>query len=130
MLAIAPPAPTPDADLLRLGAQLLDAILVETAAWAVVGNLQPDVDDDWPEHVEAQAQMAVVGEIAERIGAIQAPSLAGVLVKVRAVVWCRCGDAFDPVNLEPGLGNGPPSTHAQILVSMLTDLEAMGRAGA
>ena len=123
-------APHPDTELLRLGTLLVGAIAIENAAWAVVDSLQPNVDDDWPEYIEAHAKMAAVGEIAEHIGAVQATTFEGVMVKVRAVVWCRSGDTFNPADIELGMGEGPSSTHAQILASMLTDLAAMGRSGA
>ncbi|WP_181704451.1 hypothetical protein [Chthonobacter albigriseus] len=89
-------AANPDAELLALGAELDAAWERERLAFDVSNAADkassPDadhLDDVWDKLVDQ------AGEIVHRIIPLQATTLAGVMVKVRAVAWCYCGKPED-----------------------------------
>ena len=116
-----------DAELLRLGVDLAEAIMREDAAWADVDAFAASDDDDDPHRALASERMDDVGDLVKLIGEVPATTLDGLLVKLRAILWCQSGDVFEAVNLEIGMGEGPPSTHSVVLAGLLNDMVAMGR---
>ena len=94
----------PDAELLHLGARF-DALAAEEAAlWRVadahcygetVDEAVSEAAGDQAEEFSARAS-EVIGEIERH----EASTLAGVLVKVRCLLWCHVGAHDD----EPGSG--------------------------
>jgi hypothetical protein len=111
----APSLVQPDAKMLELGAQLEVAWAEENAV-----NLKTDLMDDF---VEADR---LCGEAADRTSAIvaqierlSASTIDGLLVKAKAVMWCRSGDPFD--NHED-----PQTADARLCYSIFQDLTAIG----
>ena len=100
----------PDAELLRLGQALDTASAAENAAFAAeLGEEATEV------LVERSA------EIVRQIEALPAATLAGVLVKTRALAWSRLGDPFDADDL----GGGQPTTDVRLVISLIRDLRAI-----
>jgi hypothetical protein len=127
VLAAAPIIPSvaatnPDATLLRLGAELDTAYAAENEAWTAAG----DVDDDHPMHVLADKLGEVTGGIVDLIEAERAATLAGLLVKTRAVRWCRTGDAAGPeiFGRYPWI-NRSLATDERLIISLMADLYTM-----
>ena len=125
--AAVPTQAHPDADLLRLCVDLAVAIGREDAAWADVDAFATSDHDDDPYRVLASERTDDVGDIVKLIGEVPATTLDGLLVKLRAILWCQSGDVFEAVNLEIGMGEGPPSTHSVVLAGLLNDMVAMER---
>jgi hypothetical protein len=70
---------------------------------------------------------AAAGEIVDLIEKASATTLQGLLVKARAINWCR---ASDPAGLEifgyyPGGNKHSPVTDERLIVSVLADLHAL-----
>ena len=107
-------ATEPDATLLRLGEQFEAAWKTETAAWYAKPYREK----------RAQKLNAVTGEIVDEIKAIPATTHAGVLVKVRAMRWCRSDAPVKPETFTLEDENDP-TTAMQLLVSLMADLYAM-----
>jgi hypothetical protein len=80
----------PDAALLRLGVEL-------DAAWGAERIACAACDKDENAEVEARFHEAVArtGEIARAICDASAATLDGAMVKARALLWCRDGEAVD-----------------------------------
>ena len=121
-LAAIPPQPNSDAELLRLGALFEAAWAVGNAAYAAAEGTA----DEGPESIHAYAMDARTSEIVGQIEALPARTFAGVLVKVRALFWCRTGEPFEAMEFEHYLSKGPPVTENRLLADLLTDLAAMG----
>lgn len=106
------PAPNPDAELLRLGAEL-------EAAWAG--------QDAAAELAETDEELGVVmdraGRFVARIEHLPAYTLAGLIVKARAISWCNSGYEIDPDRFCPYPG---ATTDGRIAASIVRDL--LGRA--
>lgn len=111
----------PDAELLRLGAELDAVWKKEQAAWDIVKR--DDLEDDDPTFVLARQLQDVSGPIVSQIGHLTATTLDGLCVKARAVSWCHCGD-------EIHLGDVPASSiDVRLAQSIINELLAMsGRA--
>ena len=128
--ALAAASPHPDAGLLRLGDLLEAAWAVEKAAYAAAEGIDPD---DAPENLHATEMMERCGAIVDQITPIPATTYAGVQVKVRAASWCRNSEPFEVEEFDPyipGQAPSPPSPSARVLASLMTDLVAIGSAGA
>jgi hypothetical protein len=106
-------ADNPDAELIRLG-ELLER------AWARE-NAAAGREDEQIEAVE------VTTEIVDQIEAQTATMLAGVQVKVRALLWCGCGDLPSADELMD-YRSSTPATDMRLLADLVRDLAAMGRA--
>lgn len=113
----------PDAELLQLGEQLIIAWRRENEGWAACKG---ENDDDGPLTTQALRLAAEAAGVVDQIEATPATTLLGVLVKMRALAWCRVGD---PVTIEDLVAHGEPSTDMLVVVSLLRDLSAMGGVG-
>lgn len=109
----------PDADLLRLGQALGELIPLESAAWAVA--------DAAPEGADMSTAIALnerVSTLVDQIEVLPATTLSGVLVKVRALLWCRGEDPVEIDDLCDIPGDHPP-WDMRLIVAVLRDLTAM-----
>ena len=106
----------PDADLIRLGAELAGIVEAETA-W-------PDDADD---AMAAGALFERGSAIVEAILRHKARTLAGVQVKARALAWCAADDDLGADMFTPG--NGEATTDLRLAGSIAGDLLAMGADG-
>jgi hypothetical protein len=97
----------PDAELLRLGSLMGEAIAKEVA-------LLRHADDE-----TLGAAMNVVGEIVDRIILLPATTLDGLRVKARALWWC-CGFDFEAACHTSPDGHCP--TDVRIMDGILRDL--------
>ena len=119
-----------DVDLLRLGGLLEAAWAAEKVAWAAAEGIDPD---DAPENLHVDEMVERSQEIVDQIALVPATTYAGVQVKVRAASWCRNCEPFEVEEFDPyipGQVPSPPSPSARVLVSLMTDLVAIGSAGA
>ncbi len=116
----------PDAELVHLGVELEAAWRQEDAAWAAAEG-EGKEEDHAPEKIEADRLSDVTSDVVKRIGACHAAGITGLLVKLRAVEWCRCGEAVTAASLS---FYGEPSTDMQVIASILQDLSTMGSAAA
>jgi len=98
----------PDAELVRLGAELEAAWARQDAAAELAKT------DDELEELMRPAEEAV-----ERIEHLPAYTLAGLLVKARAISWCNCGEEIDPDRFCPFQG---AATDGRIAASIVRDL--------
>ena len=98
----------PDAELIRLGAEL-------EAAWARQDAAAELAKTD----EELEELMRPAEEAVERIEHLPAYTLAGLLVKARAVSWCNCGEEIDPDRFCPFQG---AATDGRIAASIVRDL--------
>jgi hypothetical protein len=121
--AAAPPAVAapsaaahPDAELIRLGDALDVAWAVENRAFEAAKG---EHDDSGPLTLKAQKAQEAASEIVARVEAIPATSLAGVLVKVRAIAWCRDGDPITAEDLDDA---ADPATECRLIAGVLNDL--------
>jgi hypothetical protein len=114
-------AESPDADLLRLGRELDKAVATEAAAFA-------DTERNgggWSEagDVALHDKFRIVDEIE----LLNATTLAGIHVKLRAVRACLGGD---PITAEELAGHEGPATDMRLIADLLNDLSAIEGAGA
>ncbi len=128
-MSAAPPSviaalPCRDAKLIGLGHALRQAWAEENEAWALA---EDEEDDDGPKTLRASRLTKVTAAIAREAVRYQATTLAGVLVKVTALAWCRSGDPWEVEDVNPF---GFPSTSTAVLAGLLNDLQAMRGAGA
>lgn len=112
-----------DAELLRLGALLDQAVAREKAAWMVAEGAG---DDDALDKA-AEAACAETGAIVDRIEVTPATTLPGLLVKLRAIAWCCSGG--DPASIALGVhaSISDETTDFRLLHSMLRDMSAIAR---
>lgn len=103
----------PDADLITLGADL-------TTAWTRFSEL--DRDDAQPE--AADLAYAEASAVAKAIAAFRATTLAGLLVKARAIAWFHLGDTFGEGSL------GVETSDLWLARTIVGDLLAMTRGAA
>ena len=121
VLSIARPAPgsiPPDAELLRLGALLTDAWLLESQAYAAE-EATSDANGIAAEAMERTSRVAC------RILDLPAKTLSGLLVKLRVFLWTHDGEPFKLADI---YDDPDPSMDIRILGSIITDLSAMGSA--
>ena len=116
--ATAAAAESPDAELLMLDAQLKDAWLLENQAYATA-EATGDADRT------AAAAMEVTDRIARRILGTSAKTLTGLLVKLRAFLWCHGDEPFKLADIDD---DPEPAFDIRLLGSIITDLSAMGSA--
>jgi hypothetical protein len=109
----------PDAALVALGKHLDEAKAAETKAWAEAGP-----EDDPPGPTAAYERTLAV---TRQIEATPAVTLAGLQVKMRALQWSRSGRPLttDEILHYPRWDN--PTTGERLMVSVLADLNAMGK---
>ena len=112
-----------DAALIELGRRFEAAWTVERAAWDAAG----DHDDDHPSAVRAIDLSHATGDLVDEIKRRPATTLPGLLVKGRALRWCRTGRAptADVVDLNPRVPVRVLSTDEEVILSVLGDLHAM-----
>jgi hypothetical protein len=111
-------APHPDAELMRLGVDLDAARAVEDAFFAVYRH---NTDE------ENEAATEPCSILVDQIEDIAATTLDGLMVKVRALMWCRVGEPMDLDDFCDGYPLGP-STDVRLVVSIIADLTRMGAA--
>ncbi len=109
----------PDHDTVRLGHLLEESWRLENAAWEAAKG---ENDDEGPNTIMADEQTEVSSAIVGKIEATSVATLAGVLVKVRAIFWCRNDDPFTPGCLG---SDGSPATETRLLVGLMRDLQRM-----
>lgn len=109
-----------DAELLRLGAELDEALARQNAAWAASAG---ELNDEGPLTLKSHAAFDECGGIVDRIELVTATTLAGLLVKAKALAWCR---SDDPMTAET-FGDHP-TTDVRITASILADLRRLGGA--
>lgn len=119
--ALANAATNPDADLISLGRELDKAVATEAAAFA-------DTERNgggWSEagDVALHDKFRIVDEIE----LLNATTLAGIHVKLRAVRACLGGD---PITAEELAGHEGPATDMRLIADLLNDLSAIEGAGA
>lgn len=119
----ATPVPGADAELIRLGLLLDEAAAREAAAWAAYARAG---HDDENEKI-AEALNAHTGAVVHQIEQLTSASVAGLLVKLRAIEWCCAGE---PITAENLCDSRDPTTDMRLLASVVSDLAAMGRAAA
>ncbi|WP_191060998.1 hypothetical protein [Geminicoccus harenae] len=106
----------PDAELLRLGRELERAWAEERAAHAATeGTFTHEADEYTDPFVELSS------DVVRKIEAIPALTVDGLLVKVRAIQWCRDGDQFEQDEYKH------LSTDARLAHSIANDLMLMRR---
>ena len=116
------PEPHPDAPLLQLDDRLSKAWAKENTAWA---DAEDEDDDDGPKGLVAVQLNEATRRLVEIIGNTHASTLDGLLVKMRAIAWCRSGRPFDLSDLHHRAGEAP--TDMKLLADLLGDLSRMGR---
>ncbi len=82
----------PDAELLRLGRELTACHEAKARAWLAVEDVRDTVLDEDPVWQAAEAAADRVRAVIAQIEACTATTLPGVLVKARALAWCRSND--------------------------------------
>ena len=113
-----------DSELISLGRLFDDALVRERAAWDA---LTDECEDDDPAAVLADRLNDETGVIVDQIELHAATTLSGVLIKARAMEWCRAALPGRPVTITE-IDNDPhPSTYIKILVTLLNDMNAMAR---
>lgn len=112
-------APSPDADLLELGQQLV-------ACWAVERRIDPH--NTIPVYdARMQAAYRATSAVARRICSLPAATLDGLKVKAQAVAWCFGG--ADTLQWPDGLlDQDEVGTDTILLQGIARDLIAMGGA--
>lgn len=122
-------ADSPDVTIVRLGADLNASWAAENEAWEVYDGI-PGADDDHPSFIRAAALTARSSKIVGTIEQTPAFTLAGLVVKGRALRWCR---SHEPIDAEffanPMLTHVPTlTTDERLVVSLLADLHVMSGA--
>lgn len=113
----------PDAALLRLGEALRAARRRETAAWELA-----DVEEETgPRTEHAQHRFQETRAIVRRIERQPAATLAGLLVKMRAVAWCRSDAPLEPEELGLDPAERQP-TDLRLIAAVLRDLASIAEA--
>ncbi len=84
-----------DRQLLRLGARLKAMYAAQSAAWDACAGLA----DEHPLTVRASRMNHATGMIVDRIVALPAATVGGILVKALALRWCCSGTPYDPADL-------------------------------
>ena len=112
-----------DAELLRLGSLMDAAAIAERDAWAASDLAE---EDEGPAFMRARALQDRVHALVGQIEQHRAVTLAGLLVKMRAITWCCDGDTVSVKDLCPYAAH--PTTDIRLLDGLLTDLTAMARA--
>jgi len=109
-------APSPDAELIRLGAEL-------DAAWAAEAPFAERMEAlDTVEADEAwEAALGRTSDIAGKIAEATATTLAGLMVKARACSWCRDGEPFTDTTFDE-----QGTTDVSLAAGVMRDLLAMG----
>lgn len=97
----------PDADLITLGADL-------TAAWTRFSSL-----DEGAQAEAADLAYAEASTVAKAIAAVSATTLAGLLVKAKAIAWFHAGDTFGEGSL------GVETSDLRLARTIVGDLLAM-----
>ena len=111
--------PDADAALLQLGLDLTAAWRAEGALWQAVGAAsEADEDRLWE---QASALSKRTEELVDRIRDISATTLPGVLVKVRALHWCRSGNDIEEDDIDPD----GVTTDMALVTSLVRDLGRM-----
>jgi hypothetical protein len=67
--------------------------------------------------------MGRVDEVVDAIEALPARTLQGLLIKARALTWCRCGQ---PVTAEELADRTCRTTDMELIAAIIADLTAMG----
>ena len=119
-------ASNPDAELLRLGASFRAARPAELAAWE---HADGENDDDGPLTKQASALSSEIAAVVDRIARLRATTLPGLLVKMLALDWLACGDPVTP-DLFWHPFKGPPAEDEMLILSIMSDLEALAGTGA
>ena len=112
-----------EAYLLALGALFEAANARERAAYADAEG----ADEDAPRNKIADLLNDATSSIVNQILLAHAISIDGVLVKVRAVHWCRSGDEVGPevFGYYSGLQQGSETLDERLIVGVLADLYRM-----
>ncbi len=118
-------ASLPDAVLLRLGTEFDAVHALERAAWDAMTD-DDTVNDRHPSFVAMRAAADRTEVIVTRILAVPAATAAGVLVKTRALAWCRSGEeaGVEMFAIYPW-SNREPCEDEKMVVSILADLYQM-----
>ncbi len=116
--AAAAGSPHSDAALIRLGVELDAARAVEDAFFAIHRHNTDEEND-----AATQPCSILVDQIEEKA----AVSFEGLMVKVRALMWCRVGEPMELDDFCDGYPLGP-STDVRLVVSIIADLTRMGAA--
>jgi hypothetical protein len=111
-----------DAALIRIGARFDPA----AAKWQEALDLCER--EDTPENeAAANAARAVTAAIVHEIETLQACTTVGLQVKLRALLWCGCGDLPSAQDLA-GPFTSQPTTDMRLIAGILQDIHAMGGA--
>ncbi len=105
----------PDADLIELGRRLRAAWAAEKAVHAKWGDIN-SADADREINTAFDSVLTIV----DQIESIQAATMRGIEVKMRALLWCRGGDPFED--------EWPRTTDVRLAFGICNDLQAMGAA--
>lgn len=115
----------PDAELLALGESFERLWAAETAAlarsdaaWELQSPDHASLSKAWEEASDATSEIVV------RLARMEARTMAGVMLKVRAVLWCHCGD---PTTIRRELE--AHTTDAALGLGIAHDLAVMSSAG-
>ena len=121
--AAAAPAPVQDALLLRLGRAFHEACAREAAAWKAAA-VEGDVEG--PLGIAADRLNKGMNPLLTQIEKARATTLPGLLVKIRAVRYCRSGDDAGPeiFGYHP-FRDDKPATDERLILSLLADLHAL-----
>jgi hypothetical protein len=111
----------PDAKLLDLGRLMEKARAEEQVAWDIAAG---EDDDDGPLTMQANALYGAVAAVVVQIEQVPATTIDGLLVKMRALDWCRCGDPVTVLDIDP---RPDPATDTRIMVGLIQDLTQIGR---
>jgi hypothetical protein len=109
---------SPDAELIRLGAELAAAWAQEKPLWDAIGS---SAEVEAPEVLwsEAEAASGVSSEIVDKIEGLRAHTLAGLQVKVAALSWTHNGEEFDSEFF------GGDTTDNRLAAQIMRDLQAL-----
>lgn len=99
----------PDAELVALGREF-------DAAWAAEQEAFASRDE-----VREDAAYEATRDVVNRIEAVVAASVAGLIVKARACSWCHDGEPFTPESF-----NQEASTDLRLAAGVIRDLLAIG----
>jgi hypothetical protein len=129
---LAASATGPDAELIRLGLLFDRAAAADKVAWATVAA-DDAIDDPDPEFVHAVALGEKTLAIIDRIEPLPATTLAGALVKIRAITYLCCADPIDSlVDTHAGWGWKFPKAmtlDVRLLIGLLENLQSMAGVG-
>ena len=123
-LATLPAALSGDAELLRLGAEFELAWDRQVACERALSVGAAQIDENPALYAKFDETYYAVSAMVDKIEGMQATTLFGILVKLRACSWCHSGEPFDGTFLWDHDGS-LPTTDYRLAEAVLRDLMAI-----